>query len=91
MLGFIKSFKYKRRKRNKDREQERRKNKYIMKRMSMVGENGVRMSAKEDFCVLLFYPAIATNHTQTHMLAMHTCVATTKMMSIVQMSVNTLS
>ncbi len=38
-------------------------NKYMMKCMSMVIENEVRMSANEDFCVLLFYPAIATKHT----------------------------
>jgi hypothetical protein len=69
IFGLIESFKNKRRKRNIDREQEKRKNKYIMKRMSMVVEKKeVRMSAKEDFCVLLFFSVIATTHTKTHVL-----------------------
>jgi len=40
-----------------------------MKRMSMVVEKKeVRMSANEDFCVLLFFSVIATTHTKTHVL-----------------------
>jgi len=54
--------------RNIDREQERRKNKYIMKRMSIVAEKEVRISANEDFCVLLLHSVIATVHTKTHVL-----------------------
>ncbi len=39
-----------------------------MKRMSIVAEKEVRISANEDFCVLLLHSVIATVHTKTHVL-----------------------